>query len=356
MTDDTAEEERGESQLRLLDIANLILSLRHRFLGAVLVSGTIGLIAALLIGRAWQSSSSFLPKGRAASVGNLAGVAAQFGIAVPAGEAAQSPAFYADLITSRELLERIADGDYVAPAGKDTARGKLADLLKVGGATPELQRDAVVRKLSGMIIATPIAKTGVVRVTVTASNPTIAYEINTRLLQQVDSFNLVRRQSQAAAERRFAGERVTAARDDLKLAEERLLSFMERNRVYRNESNLAIERDRLAREVTMRQQVYTALVQSFEQARLEEVRDTPLITIIEHPAIPVIPKSRNLVVIVLGTALALMLLALIREIMHRNMSASRDRGDPLQIAFDGLMRDARSELRIGSRKNASEER
>ena len=44
----------------------------------------------------------------------------------------------------------------------------------------------------------------------------------------------------------------------------------------------------------MRQQLYTSLAQAFEQARIEEVRDNPVITMIERPTLPLKPNGRGL--------------------------------------------------------------
>jgi hypothetical protein len=52
---------------------------------------------------------------------------------------------------------------------------------------------------------------------------------------------------------------------------------------------------RLEREVDWRQQVFTSLVQSFERARIDEVRNTPVITVIEAPTRPVRPDGRGVV-------------------------------------------------------------
>lgn len=43
------------------------------------------------------------------------------------------------------------------------------------------------------------------------------------------------------------------------------------------------QQQRLQKELDLRQQVYTTLAQAYEQARIDAVRDTPVITIIEHP-------------------------------------------------------------------------
>ena len=56
-----------------------------------------------------------------------------------------------------------------------------------------------------------------------------------------------------------------------------------------------ILQDRLAREVLVQQQVYATLAQAYEQARIEEVRDTPVITVLASPQRPGRPDPRALI-------------------------------------------------------------
>src|SRR5439155_7289608 len=48
--------------------------------------------------------------------------------------------------------------------------------------------------------------------------------------------------------------------------------------------------------VALRQQIFTALSEAFEQARIEEVRDTPILTVVDAPSVPAIPEPRLLLV------------------------------------------------------------
>jgi len=90
------------------------------------------------------------------------------------------------------------------------------------------------------------------------------------------------RQSQAAAERGFTEERMAEAQEELRAAENELQRFLQNNRQFQNSPELVFQHDRLQRRVAMRQQVYTSLVQSYEQARIDEVPNTPVITVVEY--------------------------------------------------------------------------
>jgi uncharacterized protein involved in exopolysaccharide biosynthesis len=59
------------------------------------------------------------------------------------------------------------------------------------------------------------------------------------------------------------------------------------------------EHDRLQREVALRQQLRTALAQSYEESRIREVRNTPVITVLEPAAVSTLPESRHRVLITL---------------------------------------------------------
>jgi len=95
------------------------------------------------------------------------------------------------------------------------------------------------------------------------------------------------------------------------------------------------------REVMLRQSVLTTLVQSYEQARIAEVRDTPVITVLEKPFLPPGPDERRLVLsaalgIVLGGMAGIVLVFLI-EAFCRPVAGDQARKD-FQDSWNGLMR------------------
>ena len=88
---------------------------------------------------------------------------------------------------------------------------------------------------------------------------------------------------------------------------------MENRSDFRSSPSLSLEFDRLNRSVNSRQSLYNSLASSYEQAKIEEVRDLPVITVLEPPDYPIQPDPRRtrrkatlglLVGLVLGVALA----------------------------------------------------
>jgi uncharacterized protein involved in exopolysaccharide biosynthesis len=254
----------------------------------------IVLLVSLLMPRTYTATAAFMPQSPNASLGQLAGIAAQFGISTPTGGVGTTPDFYADLIRSGPILRAVVRHRYLLFTKGDTVAGTLVDLYKVDVPTEGWGVASAVKILRKKLDVRTDPKTSVVKLSVDADRPELAKSIVDRIMEEVSRFNLESRQSQAGQERRFIEDRVASARGELRDSENQLQAFLVRNREFRNSPQLAFEHDRLEREVGMRQQVYTSLVQAYEQARIEEVRTTPVITVVESPIVPPIPNRRYL--------------------------------------------------------------
>lgn len=297
----------------MVDALAVLLRAR-RLLAALALLGVVLATAYLfLIDRSWSSTALFMPQTRRLP-SNLTGLAAQIGIAIPANDGGLSPAFYADLIRTDVILAPLAAKSYPTSSARD--QRPLVDILRISGSTPEARRTKAQAKLARMIFPSVSAKTGVVTLLVKTNDPLLSSTLAERILTQVDSFNQGLRHSQASAERRFTEQRVAQTQSELRSAEDRLQYFLQRNREYESSPELSFQKDRLQREVNLRQDVYTQLVQLLEQAKVDEVRDTPVLTIVQSPETPVLPDSRGLLTgIVLGAFLGVFVgcvLALVR--------------------------------------------
>jgi uncharacterized protein involved in exopolysaccharide biosynthesis len=240
--------------------------------------------------RTYTSSASFVPKLGAASTGGLAQtIATQFGMGVSAaGPGAQ---FYADLLRSHQVLRELVETPFEVSTDTGRVRATFIALQNLEG-VDSLQAVERSIEIARGAVAVRTRNTGVVQFDVTATNPGLATAMAGRLLELLNEFNLEMRQSQASAERQFTESRLVEASTELLDAERRLERFLQSNRQL-NAPHLLLEHDRLQREVVMRQQVVNALVQVFEQARIEEVRNTPVITVIEPPITPIRPNGRG---------------------------------------------------------------
>jgi uncharacterized protein involved in exopolysaccharide biosynthesis len=315
-------------------------------LPAVLAAATVSY--GLLKPREYSSFASFTPRaadnlGR----GALGGLAAQLGVSVDA-DPAQSPDFYSDLVTSRPIMSGVAQQRYDLPAGGPLPSGTGIELLRATGPTPGRRLDDAIRRLRNRVVVTKNTKTGLVRVAVTTRSPVLSAQMASRVLELVDRFNQDMRQQKAADEQRFTEQRLRDLRTELSRAEDALAAFTTRNRI-RDSPDLALEEQRLSRNVTMRQTVYTNLAQVYEQARLNAARNVPVITIVERPEPAARPDTRG---VALKGALAILLGIVAAITLAVSMEAlSRTVGERVALhgGWLGMIRAAREAGRDGRR-------
>lgn len=279
-------------EFSIISLVNTVL--RHRWLIILLAVIAAGYQAyrASKLPFVYSTEAQFMPKGSRGQ-SQIQGLAQQFGIAVGGGDASQSPAFYVDLLKSRPLLSSVAEQQYRIRTDKGVRTGNLAELYGIRHNNPEVVRSRVVNRLKGQINPNVSARTGVITISVWAKYPELAVQIARNVLDEVNVFNLNNRQQTASAERAFIEKRLADAQSQLSNAENNLQVFLTENRDFRSSPTLTLEFDRLNRAVASRQSLYNALATSYEQAKIEEVRDLPVITVLEPPELPIEPDPRG---------------------------------------------------------------
>lgn len=322
-------------EFTVLEAARILLLRRRLLVQLPAALAVVVLLVSLLLPRTWTVTAGFAPQSAAASLGALANLASQFGVAIPGADQSESPDFYADLLTGRPILREVVGATYQLPDGEGRKPGTLMEYYGEDGDTPEARRENAVDDLLDEIVVNIGLKTGVVSFSVRSRDPEVATEIAQNALANLDAFDLRTRQTQAAAQRRFIGGRVADADSGLRQAEDRLQGFLQRNRDFSGSPQLSFERDRLQREVDLRHQVYTNLVQAYEQAKIDEVRNTPVLSIVEPPIVPAEPDSRYLalkLVLALVAGLGIAMVLAFLQAALRPGPAGLTRGESEELA------------------------
>lgn len=286
---------RRGGELAVFDLLERAVRHRRILLVLPLVLAGLFVVAGLLRSRQYSSTATFLPQQSQARVSGLAGLAADLGVSVPFAQRGQSPEFYADLLRSREILRRAAESEYRLEDEGTLRAATLVEAFRASGDSPEARREAAIHALRSRLSIRTRERTGVVEVSVTTPSAKLSRQVAERLLQLLNQFDMETRRTQAAAERTFTEDRLAEARNDLQAVEDSLQRFLQDNRRYENSPELQFRYQRLQHRVQMRRDLVTALAQSHERAKIEEVRNTPVITVVEPPEVPVRPQSRRLV-------------------------------------------------------------
>lgn len=314
----------------MIKYINIVLRHRILFFGVVALFVLFAWANVLSHPVKYRASSTISPEtGASAQPSQIAGIAAQFGVNLGVPSTGASLQYFAQLLTSHRILAQAALSEYTVVSGGDTLSGNLIELYDIEGETPNQRLRSVVERLKNESVSINAnLEASLITLSVQTVWPELSIAINRRLIQLLQEFNIQERQSQAEAEKRFVQERLAEARDELAEAEADLQAFLEGNRSVES-PDLRIQLERVQRRVRMREQVYTTLAQAYEQARIEQVRSTPVINVIDPAGNFVERQGRGLIrnsllAVLFGSTIGIGLAGLAEHLRKRRESGAED--------------------------------
>ena len=230
-----------------------------------------------------------------------AGLAAQFGFDISSGRS-ETKWVYPEIIQSRTLarsvLKRKFDTIEFGP------QKTLLQILTYGNKKPTNGKDTLeikaVNSLLSLIDLSENIQTGILTLSTHASEPKLAAEINKALIEELDTHQKSYNKTKTRDAKEFIQERIMDTEKELVAAEENLKVFRDRNRRIENSPALQLARQRLEREVAVLTGVFTTLKQQFETTKIEEVKESDYVVVLDSPEIPLertAPKRTKMVIL-----------------------------------------------------------
>jgi len=278
----------------------------------------------------YTSTAKIMSSSSGGGMSQAAGFAAQFGIAMPTGQS-EPKWVYPEIIKSRTLarsmLKRKFDTNEFGP------QKYLLQILTYGNDDPQVGLDILeinaVNNFLGMIDISEDIKTAILTLSINASEPSLAAEINQALIEELDTHQREYNKAKTSDTKHFIEERIIDIEKGLMAAEENLKIFMDRNRRIENSPALQLEQQRFNREVTVLTGVFTTLKQQLETTKIEEVKESDYVVVLDSPEIPLqrSNSNRKLTVILsglLGLGLGITL-AFVREYVTNSDKEVKDK-------------------------------
>jgi uncharacterized protein involved in exopolysaccharide biosynthesis len=128
--------------------------------------------------------------------------------------------------------------------------------------------------------------TSILTVTIRTNEQILSSEVVNNLVASLDEYVRTKRKSNAKEQRLYIEKRTDQVKDSLRISEESLKIFREKNRVVTS-PQLLLDQARMMRDVEILQAVFIELTKQMELIKLEEVKDAPIIDIREEAGIPI---------------------------------------------------------------------
>lgn len=237
----------------------------------------------------FESTITILPEygSKSTTLSGLSQLAALAGVRV--GEGAPTE-IYQNLLTSESVLEKVIYHEYQTEKF-DKPVNLVQYILDDDTVRYSKRRNflRVYKALSENIIKSSVERlTKILTVTVTMGESKLSAEVANQLAESLDLFVRTKRKTYASEQRFYLEKRTVQLKDSLSIAEDRLRAFREQNRVTVQSPRLLLEQGRLMRDIEILNAVYIELNKQLEIAKIDDIRETPIVNIKEWAKDPVI--------------------------------------------------------------------
>lgn len=302
---DTVNEYRSNTAIKYIDILLKDWKLIAYITGSISV---ITLIYLLFFAKpVYKAQLTILPTGEeAGTFSALSVLANDLGVDIPGTKVKiNTPQIYQRIIASQRMTDSLAEKKY--QGRKDKTAQKLTEVLGLKEKNPELLRYYLHEAVMGMIKMPISIKEGTLDIMVTYKDPDIAAQMANYIVEQLDTYNKYFRKSKAGNNRKYLDEQLEKAKEDLKRTEQNLIYFRENNRQVMSSPSLQQEMARKARELRIQEEIFVVITKEHEKAKLQEIKDIPIIDIVEKARPPAVKSNSRTRVLLASIAFGLFL-------------------------------------------------
>ena len=248
-----------------------------------------------------SSSKIISHSGSGGNMSRAVGIAAQFGLNFNNSNQSEPRWAYPDILKSRSLAKSVLKHKFdINQSGRKQSLLEILNYEETLQNTKFIESKAAERLLE-MISVSENIETSVITLNVGAYDPFLAAQINEKFIEELDMFQKKYIKSKTSDAKKFIKERIKDTEKELISAEENLKIFKDRNRRIQNSPALQLEQQRLDREVTVLIGVFTTLKQQLETTKIEEVKESDFVVVLDPPEVPLQrSKPRKVLSVVLA--------------------------------------------------------
>ncbi len=254
----------------------------------------IGYGVSFLFTNLYSSEISLYPakKDMMQGMGQFQSIMANLGLNSPEND----QSFYIpDVVKSNLIAKKIISKDWPTKSKNKIGLISLWSLDKSWNLFKKNDKDSLyfeeiaIKKLDKHIEVFEDKSTGLIRIKSTFQDPVLSANIANYIGQEVQNYIQRENSAQSKKEKIFISDRLQLVKQELEDAEINLKKFKERNRGYEESPELFMVFSKLFRESEAKKEVYLMLQQQLELARIDEVKKSPILHILDKA----VPPSRK---------------------------------------------------------------
>jgi len=293
---------------------------RHRIMMITIITIIVllRLVELIVTPNMYTSETTILPNIQGTDVSGITALKGLFGVSQMNNTSMTN--LYPDILKSRRIIDRILFQEF----SSDLTNGKkkLLDIL-----VPQELDIEVRMQISREILSTSIINIQlhpvkfITTIAITTTDPHLSASIARAFVEELDMFLREKTILKAGENRLFVEERIEETDSLLRDSEEVLKKFRENNKRIENSPQLLLEQGRLAREVKVQEEVYLTLKREYETIKIEEVKNLPVLGVLDFAIAPVKKsgpyRTRSLILTFIAAAGISLVLSFGHEFVNR---------------------------------------
>lgn len=258
----------------------------------------LSIVISLILPKSYKSTAILLPQTNPnllSSLSGLSNLASLTGLSF--GQSTMEQLF-PDIINSEAVLKEVIFTKYITE--KFPQPVNLIEYWEIDGDSIAEQYELALEKFRKELVVDYDRKTNVVTIELVMREPQLTADVINKILSVLDEYIRTQRITNATEQRKWIEQRLEQVQHDLENAEIKLKDFREKNRIVTTSPQLLLEQQRLLRDVEMNTVIFTELKKQYELAKIEELRNIPIINILDsaRPAGRKYSPKRAIIVIV----------------------------------------------------------
>lgn len=272
---------------------------KYFILKTVISTLILSVVLFLVLPKYYRSSVVLLPQdnnGSMFSGGGISGLASLAGVSL--GQSSDEKLFPA-VIQSETLLHEVLFKKYTFQ-GYDQGIS-LVEFWDIKEDSANEIFELGLKKIRKEIEIAQDNETGSITISILTKNPALSSLVVNEIALQLDNVIREKKKSYASEQKKWIEARMIQVALDLKLSEESLKDFRMRNRDIMGSPELILQMQRLSREVEMNTVIFSELKKQFEITKIEEIKNLPIINVLDwgRPAAKK-EKPQGLVIVLIG--------------------------------------------------------
>lgn len=276
---------------------DVIKSKKNNIILSTFISAIIGVSFSFLFTNYYLSEISLYPEKKSTlqGLGQFQSLASNFGMNMPDNNQNIN---IPDVVKSRLIANKVLDEKWLKKNGKNVSlyelwgmeKPPLFSLNKKTKLDSAYIKEKAVKNFSDHIEVLEDRLTGLIKIKVKLEDPLISSSVANFIGREVQLYIQKANSAKSTKEKLFISDRLHIVKEELESSEQVLKDFKERNRGYEDSPELFMMFSRLFRVSEAKKQVYLTLQQQLELARIEEVKQSSILHILDD-AVPPTRKS-----------------------------------------------------------------